>query len=337
MLNYRVVIPTYQAGKHLETLLPALKLQGLNPADVLVVDSSSQDDTVSRFKEFGAEIIVIPQADFNHGGTRRMAAEHCADIPYLILITQDAIPTAGAFDRLLTAFENPTVGMAYGRQLPRPQARAIERHARLLNYPPDASHVRRFDDRQRYGVKTTFSSNSFAAYRTSALLQIGNFPEESFFGEDQITAGRLLIAGWELAYVSEAAVVHSHGYGPFEDFRRYFDVGVFHSRNRWLLETFGKAEGEGLRFVKAELAYLLRHQPLAIFSAGLRTLLKYAGYKLGMMEAGLSPRTKKSLSMAPDYWNEGRWCPSLGHCQDPDRAATRTLPGEKNCSIRRSN
>ena len=306
MPRYRVIIPTYQAGRHLDALLLALRAQQLDPRDVLVVDSSSRDDTAERFRAFGAEVLAIPQSDFNHGGTRRMAVQHCADAEFLIVMTQDAIPAPGAFNRLLAAFGDIKIGMAYGRQQPRPQARAIERHARLVNYPDQASVVRRYEDRARYGVKTTFSSNSFAAYRASALLQIGNFPEESFFGEDQITAGRLLMAGWKLAYVSEAAAIHSHGYSVMDDFRRYFDIGVFHSRNRWLLESFGRAEGEGLRFIKSELAYLLKHEPLSIPSAMLRTLLKYAGYRLGMMEARFSPSAKKKLSMAPYYWDKVR-------------------------------
>ena len=303
MPRYRVIIPTYQAGRHLDALLPALRAQNIPAHEVLVVDSSSTDNTAERFRQFGAEVIVIPQSDFNHGGTRRFAAQYCADAEFLVAITQDAIPEPLAFQALLTAFDNPEVGVAYGRQLPRPQARSIERHARLVNYPENSSVIRSYEDRTRYGVRTTFCSNSFAAYRRSALVQVDNFPEECFFGEDQVTAARLLIAGWKLAYVSEAAAIHSHNYTPLDDFRRYFDIGVFHSRNRWMLESFGKAEGEGLRFVKSELSYLLNREPQAIPSAILRTFLKYAGYRLGMLEARLSSAAKKRLSMAPYYWN----------------------------------
>lgn len=302
MPRYRVIIPTYQAGRHLDALLPALQAQSVPPQDVLVIDSSSSDGTAARFQQFGAKVVVIPQSEFNHGGTRRMAVQLCEDADFLVAITQDAIPEPGAFEQLLSSFEDPAIGMAYGRQLPRPQARGIERHARLVNYPGQSSAVRAYEDRARYGVKTTFSSNSFAAYRRMALLEVGNFPEECFFGEDQVTAAKLLMAGWKLAYASEAMAIHSHNYTAVDDFRRYFDIGVFHSRNRWLLESFGKAEGEGLRFVKSEINYLLRNEPLLIPSAIVRTLLKYAGYRIGMLEKNLSTTIKKSLSTAPYYW-----------------------------------
>lgn len=304
MTRYRVILPTYQAARHLDALLPALQNQGIDPADVLVIDSSSRDDTVSRFKAYGAQVVIIPQAEFNHGGTRRMGVELCADAEFVVLLTQDAIPEPGAFERLLAVFDRTDVGMAYGRQMPRREARAIERHARLSNYPDDGSVVRRFEDRTRYGVKTTFCSNSFSAYRMSALLEIDNFPRESFFGEDQATAGRMLMAGWHLAYVSEAAAIHSHGYGLRDDFRRYFDVGVFHSRNTWLRQEFGEAEGEGLRFALSELKYLWRHEPFSIPGAVLRTFVKYAGYRLGMIEQRLPVWVKTRVSMAPYYWRQ---------------------------------
>lgn len=303
MHPYRVIIPTYQAQPHLATLLPALKDQGLDPRSVLVIDSSSRDGTANAFREFGAEVLVIPQSEFNHGGTRRKAVSLCDDSQLLILLTQDAIPSPGAFERLLHAFNDETVGLAYGRQLPRQQARAIERHARLLNYPTEPAQIRSFADRAAYGVKTTFCSNSFAAYRHDALQAVGNFPEDAFFAEDQITAGRMLKAGWKLAYVPEATAVHSHGYGPLDDFRRYFDVGVFHARNPWLLETFGAAEGEGLKFVRSEIGYLLREEPLSVVSACLRTVLKYAGYRAGRFERWMAPWAKARLSMAPHYWH----------------------------------
>ena len=87
-----------------------------------------------------------------------------------------------------------------------------------------------------------------------------------------------------------------------EEFRRYFDIGVLHHREHWLLERFGKAEGEGLRFVKSELGYLLKHGPASIPSAIARTGLKYAGYRLGRMEGHLPASIKPALSMHRGYW-----------------------------------
>lgn len=268
------------------------------------MDSESVDNTSAAFQRFGARVKTVKRTSFNHGGTRQRAVELCSDADIVVMLTQDAIPQGDdAIRRLVDAFGDAGVGMAYGRQLPRPNARGIERHARLTNYPP-TSETRSIDDRARIGIKTVFCSDSFAAYRMAALAAAGGFPEDAFFAEDQLVAGRMLLQGWRIAYRGDAEVVHSHGYTMGEEFRRYFDVGVFHGRNRWLIEAFGAAEGEGMRFVRSELAYLARYEPAQIPSAIARTFAKYAGYKIGSREASLSNRWKQRLSMQPFYWRQ---------------------------------
>ncbi len=304
--DIRIVIPTYNAAKYLPSLAPALLSQGIKAEQLLIIDSSSTDGTADLFRALGAQVHVIPQSQFNHGGTRREAVQLTGDAPYLLFMTQDAIPAdPGAFQNLFDVLaSDPNIGMAYGRQLPRASAGAIERHARLRNYPDCESEIRSIDDRSSYGIKTVFCSNSFAGYRRSALIDVGNFPDDALFAEDQISAGRMLLRGWKIAYAGKSCVIHSHGYTAVEEFKRYFDVGVFHSQNPWLLDAFGKAEGEGSRFVRSEFEYLLRSEPRSIPSAFLRTVLKYLGYRLGRNESRLSAKTKSQLSMSPSYWTE---------------------------------
>ncbi|HFK1882337.1 TPA: glycosyltransferase family 2 protein, partial [Pseudomonas aeruginosa] len=88
-----LVIPTRNAGAHLDRLLPALAAQRRQPDSILVVDSRSSDDTVERFRAFGARVEVIEPASFNHGGTRRWASQQ-VEADALIYLTQDAIPAS---------------------------------------------------------------------------------------------------------------------------------------------------------------------------------------------------------------------------------------------------
>ncbi len=194
-----VVIPTLNAGAHLQALLPALAAQGLPHERYLVVDSQSTDGSPDAFRQFGATVVEIERRNFNHGGTRQCAVEMLPQAGIVVMMTQDAIPQGNdAICRLVAAFADPQVGMAYGRQLPRAVARGIERHARLLNYPAQ-SETRHLENRKHLGVKTVFCSDSFAAYRPSALKEVGGFPEDAFFAEDQLVAGQMLIKGWRLA------------------------------------------------------------------------------------------------------------------------------------------
>lgn len=297
-----VVIPVLNAGPFLDRLLPALATQGLPHDRFLVIDSQSSDGSSEAFRRFGATVVSVERKTFNHGGTRQRAVEMRPDVEFTVMMTQDAIPRkADTIRKLLSVFTDPGIGMAYGRQDPRDGAGAIERHARLFNYPK-RSEIRSMSDRDRLGIKTAFCSNSFAAYRNAALIGVGGFPNDVFFAEDQIVSGRMLLAGWAIAYCGDAVVSHSHDYSILEEFRRYFDVGVFHGRNRWLLESFGRAEGEGLRFMRSEAGYLLRHAPWQLPSAAARLAAKYLGYQLGKNETRLSPGWKARLSMQPSYW-----------------------------------
>ncbi|RUR42372.1 glycosyltransferase [Vreelandella populi] len=269
---------------------------------VLILDSSSDDETVAIAQQAGFEILHISRQEFNHGGTRQLALHYLSDCDIVLFLTQDAlVATPDSLAELISVFEDPVVGAAFGRQLPHQDATAIATHARLFNYP-STSRVVSQADIPRLGIKTAFLSNSFAAYRRQALIDAGGFPDNVILSEDMMAGARLLEHGWKLAYNAEACVYHSHNYSIRAEFKRYFDIGVFHAQEAWLTKWMGSAEGEGMRFIRSEASYLLRHAPLTLPSALLRTFVKYLGYRLGRYEKQLPTRLKKKLSMYPQFW-----------------------------------
>ncbi len=298
-----LLVPTLNAGSRWTEWINALQAQTFQPSRVLVIDSSSTDKTITLALNAGFDVVPIERSEFNHGGTRRQGVGLLDPrVEFVVFMTQDAILTnRDALANLLTAFQDDMTGATYGRQLPSLDANALAYHARLFNYPDNPRTVR-LTSRDTLGIKACFMSNSFAAYRVSDLRAVGGFPENVILGEDTAVAARLLLAGKAIRYQSDACVYHSHNYASLEEFRRYFDTGVFHARERWLLEAFGGASGEGLRFVRSELRYLIREAPWLIPSALLRTVLKLAGYRLGRAEDRLPLKLKRHLSMFRNYW-----------------------------------
>ena len=148
-----------------------------------------------------------------------------------------------------------------------------------------------------------FLSNSFAAYRKEALNDVGGFPGNVIFAEDMIVAAKMLLKGWSIAYVAEACVYHSHRYTAIDDFKRYFDMGILHNREKWLLNKFGRPENEGLRFIYSEIKYLFKNNDVIYFPyAILKNIFKYVGYKMGMLE-GLLPRfLLKRFTLNKAFW-----------------------------------
>ncbi len=295
-------IPTLDAQKGAEKLLASLARQTVRPDRFIVIDSSSGDATAKIFRDAGATVEIIDRREFNHGGTRQLGVRMLSDADLIVFLTQDAVPAdTMALERLLGCFEDQQVAAGYGRQLPHPGAGPIEAHARLFNYPGE-SRTKTWMDRESLGIKTVFISNSFAAYRRSDLLEVGGFPDHLILGEDTYVAAKLLQAGKKIAYCAEARVFHSHNYTFSEEFRRYFDTGVLHAREPWIREKFGGAGGEGWRYLKSEMRYLLGRNPLLLPSAIIRTALKLAGFRLGLQERRLPLRLKRRLSMFRFFW-----------------------------------
>ncbi len=303
-LTTALVLPTLNAGSQFPKWLQGLKAQSYQPDTILLIDSSSNDNTVDIARSAGFETYTIRRSDFSHGGTRQMAVELLDSSDVILFMTQDAfLADKDSLANLIKVFTDSKVGAAYGRQLPREKANPIEAHARLFNYP-SVSEVRDAGDIPKYGIKTSFISNSFAGWRRKALLEVGGFPRHTIQNEDAYAASKLIQAGWKIAYCADATVYHSHNYSIIQEFKRYFDIGVFHARDPWIRRMFGKAEGEGMRFVKSELHYLSTHQVELVPSALLRTGMKLIGYKLGTFENRLPVSIKRKLSMNKTYWKQ---------------------------------
>jgi rhamnosyltransferase len=301
-LRVACVIPTFNGRFELDRLLDSLATQTAT-FDILIVDSSSTDGTLELARSRCANVTRIDSRDFNHGGTRQMMVEAHPAYDVYVYMTQDAyLEDVAAIANLLLPFADPRVGAVCGRQLPHKNANLLAAHARLFNYPP-VSQIKMLSDAPALGIKTPFMSNSFAAYRRDALTAVGGFPRHVILSEDMYVAARMLIDGWKVAYEGSALCRHSHNYSLREEFRRYFDIGVFQAREPWIHETFGGIAGEGLRYVKSELRYIGPRRfwwwPVSVT----RNALKLLAYELSRQEKSLPRPVKKRLGMHKRYWD----------------------------------
>lgn len=300
-----VIIPTKNGASWLEQLLSMLKKQTFPPEEIILIDSSSTDTTHSIAKKYQAKFLSIPACEFDHGGTRNLAILNTS-AEITIFMTQDAIPANQyAIEHLVRPLQNDTeqkIAAVYGRQLPNSEATIFAEHLRVFNYG-NQSFTRCWQDRHAYGFKTIFISNSFAAYRKSVLEKIGYFPENHIFGEDACAVAALLEHGYHVAYASDATVFHSHNYCLRDEFRRYFDIGVFHACRSDLLEKFGTPEGSGRQFVHSELFFIWKKRKyFKMAESLLRNLAKFIAYRLGKRYKILPLPIAKKISMQRQWW-----------------------------------
>ena len=302
-MAFTIIIPTYNAGEVWHEAVRGIKSQTLAPEKVVIIDSSSTDNTAQIASEAGFEVHIINKATFDHGGTRSNAL-NLVDTEFVVFLTQDAVLNGTEdFSKLLDVFRNEKVGAAYGRQLPHFDANPLARYARENSYD-DKSYITVLKDDHPKGFRKAFMSNSFAAYRLCSLKSVGGFPSKLILGEDSFVAAKILTSGGAVAYVADACVRHSHNYTVIEEFKRYFDIGVFHSTQSWMLEELGGVEGEGVKFALGQLRYTYSlsefyYIPVSFFSS----IAKYVGYRLGRSHKLFSSAQCRKFSMYKSYWN----------------------------------
>lgn len=281
-MQISIIIPTLNAGRHIEKLLYALWKQDRKPSEIIIIDSSSEDNTVSLAKGLAAKTIIIPRHEFDHGRTRNKAAmEAKGDI--LIFMTQDALPFDDTLITKLTeTLKLPKVAAAYARHIPRPEATLLETFTRKFNYP-DKKLIKGKEDIEKYGIKTFFFSNVCSAIKKEAFMDAGRFKEGIRLNEDMLLSARLILNGHQVAYAAEARVLHSHNYSLRQQLSRYYSIGSSLRNNAWILR-YVTAEGEGMRFIKGQLRFVLeQHRYSLIPYIMLESLAKYAGYRIGRL------------------------------------------------------
>ena len=258
-----VIIPAYRPGREFGELLHSLEEQEYRPRRILVMNTGEQYWNREWEKCPILEVHHLEQKDFDHGGTRRRAAE-LSNADIMIFMTQDALPAdRKVIGNLVCAVsENPGAGAAYARQLPRADCRFLERYTRSFNYPEQSS-VKSLADIDKYGIKTYFS----------------------------------------VVYAADARVYHSHNYSGRQQFHRNFDLGVSQAEHPEIFEGVpSEGEGIRLvkrslgYLIRTGHFWLI---PQLIWQSG----MKYAGYFLGKRYRKLPRKVVLACTMSPYYWN----------------------------------
>lgn len=302
-VNVDVFIPAYRPGKDFGRLLERLEKQRY-PIHRIIVMNTEEEYWNKEWEEDCSllEVYHLRKQDFDHGGTRKQAAEW-SDAEIMVFMTQDALPA----DRNLIGnlirpvLEQEKIGAAYARQLPNKECSFLERYTRSFNYPGESS-VKFEQDLPVYGIKTYFCSNVCAAYSKEIFKELGGFPERAIFNEDMIYAGKLIQNGYGIAYAADARVIHSHNYSCIQQFHRNFDLGVSQAEHPEVFDGVS-SEGEGIRLVKKTFGYLLRSGRIWLIPEFvLQSGFKYAGYFLGKRFRKLPKKIILPCTMSKDYW-----------------------------------
>jgi rhamnosyltransferase len=268
----------------------------------VVVDSGSTDESVAVARAHGAWVHEIPPEEFGHGRTRNLGAS-LASGDVLVFTSQDAYAADEHWlARLVAPLARDEVAGSYGRQLPHVGARPPERYFLDFLYGPEPRTQRLEDDTEPSFEQTLFSNVSSSMRR--ATWEAFPFADDLIMSEDQEWSRRVLRAGYELAYVAEAVVHHSHSYSIAAAFRRFFDSGASAERSY-------AAGGDGTALRRAAVRYA-RGEVTWLWETGQRRwipytaayeLAKFAGMQLGRRHRHLPASVRRRLSALPDHWD----------------------------------
>ena len=237
-MDISIIILTKNGGANFPRLLERILEQRFGGSyEVIVIDSGSTDSTLEAARSQPVILKQIPPQEFHHGRTRNLGVE-MARGDYIVFITQDALPLDEKWlQHLIDGFDDASVAMVVGRQIPWEHTRPPEKFFCHYNFPAFKIVVQSGAD---YYHDNVFISNVNSAFRREILLE-HKFDENIVMAEDKEIAARLLKNGMTINYEPSAPVYHAHDYSLKSLFERSLDYGL---ALRQGAETLPKTSGK---------------------------------------------------------------------------------------------
>ncbi|MEO1721933.1 MAG: glycosyltransferase [Pseudomonadota bacterium] len=200
------VVPAFNAGGFIEPCIAALRATGFAPAEIIVVDDASTDDTVARCRAAGVEPLRL---EGNSGpSAARDAGLRASDAPIVLFVDADVFvaPDGRAVAAAFFA-ENPGYAAVFGAYDDAPLIDT--RLSRLRNL------LHRHVHRSEAGDAVTFWTG-LGALRREAYEAVGGFSPTSRFMEDVELGMKMAQAGYKIRLLPTLEGKHAKEWRFFE-------------------------------------------------------------------------------------------------------------------------
>ena len=210
-----IIMRSFNEGWALRDTLPALRVQEYRHWELIVIDSGSTDGSVEMIRAAQPRHFVQLQPHEYNPSRVMNQAMRLARSEFAIFLNADATPQGIHWLRpLVTALFDPLTAAVFGRQIPRPDCRAVYA----------AEYERCFGlERDSAGWDHFFSMVS-SGLRKDIWAQRG-FLEQMQYSEDDEYTRWCRARGYRIGYVPESVVMHSHNYTPAQARKRSFGEG----------------------------------------------------------------------------------------------------------------
>ena len=224
-----VSVVSYRTPTLLETCLDALATEGAAlDMEVIVVDNASGDGSAELVERRFPWVRLLRNARNVGFGAAHNQALRMASGQYWLILNSDAVLRPGALGTLLNFMEtHPSVAVA-GPRLRYPDgstqpsrrrfptlATLFAESTQLQRFSPDNAILRRYyvtDRSDDEPQEVDWLVGACLCVGAAAARQVGLFDERFFmYSEDLDWCRRFRAAGWRVAYVPSAEVVHLEG------------------------------------------------------------------------------------------------------------------------------
>jgi N-acetylglucosaminyl-diphospho-decaprenol L-rhamnosyltransferase len=209
-----VVIGNYQGAQLLPDCLESLAAQTRPPAEVIVADGASRDDSIAVARRLGARVLAERNGGLGYLYNRGAEA---ASSPLVLLLNNDVALLPDCLELLAAALDDDERRFAADpTQLDWEGARTIHARSTFRRGPLLRELIPGFrldlavpaDET----IRTVTANGGAMLVRRERLLDLGGFDERFFLEiEDLDLCWRAWLRGWESVYVPAAVVRHRVG------------------------------------------------------------------------------------------------------------------------------
>jgi rhamnosyltransferase len=207
-----IIIRSFNEGWALRDTLAALERQQYNSWEIIIIDSASTDGSIELIRGANPRhFIQINSEDYNPSCVMNRGME-LASSNFGIFLNADATPQGfNWLGPLVNALQDPQTAAVFGRQIPRPDCRAVYAH----------DYERCFGPNRESAKWEHFFSMVSSGIRKDIWARRGFLPKMQYSEDDEYTRW-CRSQGYRIMYCPESVVMHSHNYTPEQAFKRSF-------------------------------------------------------------------------------------------------------------------
>src|SRR4051794_9119688 len=193
-----VLVPAYNEAESVGDTIQSLLDQTVPPAEIIVIDDCSTDNTAEVARSYGVTVLQPPVNTGTKAGAQNFALRTVAT-EYTMAIDADTIVAPDSIARFLEVMEDTRITAACGFVVPR-YVRSVWERGRYIEYLLAFSFYKPIQD---HYAKPLIASGCFSIYRTERLQAHGGWQTRTM-AEDMDLTWSMYSAGRKVKFVPEA-------------------------------------------------------------------------------------------------------------------------------------